>query len=68
MTAPRAPVTSCIIEPDPLHNLTAFYDEKTKVLCLWKNAYNKDIKMTYKPKSYICYESLVIESQYYNDI
>ena len=62
MNAPRAPVTSWIIEPDPLHSLTAFYDVKTKVLCLWKNSYNKDIKMTYKSKSYICYKSLIIQS------
>ena len=26
MNAPRAPVTSCIIEPNALHSQTAFYD------------------------------------------
>ena len=61
MNAPRAPVISCIIEPDALHSQTAFYNDDVQtrdVRLITQNYYY----MTYRPKSYICADNLIIQT------
>ena len=43
MNAPRAPVSSCVIETHVLHSQTALHDVKTKVLNLRGKPYNTEL-------------------------
>ena len=62
MNAPCAPVTSCIVEPDAQPDDILWRKDRSLILVTDVLKYRHNIVMTYRPKSYICDESLIIQN------